>query len=143
MDERTARDRFATARVARLASVRADGRPHVVALVFALAADTIYSAVDQKPKQTNALLRLANLTEHPYASVLVDEYADDWTQLWWVRADGDARVLEADAAEGRRAIAVLTERYEQYRSAPPPGPVIAVDVTRWTSWSFTPVDAAG
>ena len=130
-----ARERFATARVARLATVGAEGRPHLVPIVFALAGDTVYHAVDRKPKRTTALRRLANVAANPRASLLVDVYDDaDWTRLWWVRADGAGRVLEPACEEARHAIALLARRYGQYRDAPPAGPVLAVDVERWSGW---------
>jgi PPOX class probable F420-dependent enzyme len=130
-----ARERFATARVARLATAGADGEPHVVPIVFALDGDTIVHAVDQKPKRTRALRRLANIADNPRVAVLADEYDDaHWDRLWWVRADGAARVLER-GDEARRALDLLAERYAQYRAAPPAGPVIAVDVERWRGWS--------
>lgn len=130
-----ARARFAAARVARLATVRPDGRPHVVPCCFVLAGDTAYSAVDGKPKSTLALQRLANLRAHPAASLVVDHYDDrDWSQLWWVRADGVARVLTT-GDERDRALDLLAERYEQYRALRPPGAVVALDVTSWAHWS--------
>ena len=127
----TARERFATARVARLATMGPDG-PHIVPIVFALAGDTLYHAVDHKPKRTMALRRLANLRADPRASVLADGYDEDWTRLWWARADGSARILESGHAE---ALALLAARYPQYRERPPQGPVVAIDVTRWSDWS--------
>jgi PPOX class probable F420-dependent enzyme len=129
-----ARERFAAARVGRLATADPAGQPHVVPIVFAVAGDVIYSAVDAKPKRSTALRRLANIAANPRVSVLVDHYDDDWTALWWVRADGTARVLDAGSPEGTRAIALLVARYAPYRSQPPPGPVIAVDVARWSDW---------
>ena len=100
-----------------------------------MAADVIYSAVDAKPKRHTALRRLANIAAEPRVAVLADHYDDDWTTLWWVRADGVARILEPSGGEAARALAALAERYPQYRAAPPPGPVIAVDVRRWSAWS--------
>lgn len=130
-----ARGRFLSARVARLATVDASGRPHVVPFVFAVAGDTVYSAVDHKPKRTTTLRRLANMAENPAVSMLVDRYDDaDWDGLWWVRADGSARVVEASGLEAGRAVGLLCERYDQYARRPPGGPVIAVDVERWTGW---------
>ena len=127
-----ARARFAAARVARLATVGADGRPHLVPVCFAVDGDTVYSAVDEvKPKATLRLRRLRNVAENPAVSLLVDHYDDDWSALWWVRADGRARVLET----APDAIALLAARYPQYAEAPPGGPVIAVDVERWAGWS--------
>ena len=130
-----ARRRFAAARVARLATADAAGRPHLVPMVFAVDGDTIYSAVDAKPKRTTALRRLANVTANPAVAVLVDSYGEDWDRLWWVRADGSGRVLDPADAEARRAIALLAGRYPQYREAPPVGPVLAVAVERWSGWS--------
>ncbi len=131
-----ARRRFVAARVARLATADMSGRPHVVPIVFVVVADTIYSAVDAKPKRTTALRRLANVAANPAVSVLVDHYDDEnWGALWWVRADGHGRVLDTDQAEAQRAITLLAERYPQDRDPLPAGPVLAVDVERWSSWS--------
>jgi PPOX class probable F420-dependent enzyme len=127
-----ARERFARAAVARLASVDADGRPHIVPIVFALEKETIYSVVDEKPKRSVLLRRLENLRARPAAAVLADHYEDDWRRLWWARADGSARVLEAEDPEALRAVALLALRYPQQRAA---GAVLAVDVERWSGWS--------
>ena len=130
-----ARERFASARVARLATVDEHGRPHLVPIVFALDGDRVYHAVDHKAKRTRALRRLDNIAADQRVSLLADEYDDgDWSRLWWVRADGMARVLEAECDESCSAIALLRQRYAQYRDTPPAGPVIAVDVKRWTGW---------
>jgi len=127
------RARFAGARVARLATADAAGRPHIVPIVFAVVGDTIYSAVDAKPKSGAPLRRLANIRANPAVSVLVDHYTDDWLTLWWARADGAASVMDArDATEALRALA---ERYPQYLAVPPPGPVIAIGVHRWSGWA--------
>jgi PPOX class probable F420-dependent enzyme len=126
---------FGTARVARLATVDPTGAPHLVPMVFALVGDVIYSAVDAKPKRHAALRRLANIAAEPRVSVLADHYDEDWATLWWVRADGVARVLDASDPDARPGLAALTGRYPQYRVAPPPGPVVAVEVRRWSAWS--------
>jgi PPOX class probable F420-dependent enzyme len=130
-----ARQRLATARVARLATVSAAGQPHLVPVTFALDDGTIYTAIDHKPKTTTRLRRLANIAGNPRVAVLADHYTDDWTQLWWSRADGHATVLTGPAATAA-PIALLTARYPQYRSTPPTGPVIAITVTTWTAWSY-------
>jgi PPOX class probable F420-dependent enzyme len=117
---------------ARLATADRTGRPHLVALVFAVSGDCIYSAVDAKPKRTTALRRLANVRENPTVALLVDHYEEDWSRLWWVRAEGRGRVLEAGDPEAQRAVALLTRRYPQQRGA---GAVLAVDVERWSGWS--------
>jgi PPOX class probable F420-dependent enzyme len=139
MDEEEARRRFVAARVARLATVDAEGRPHLVPLVFAARGGEIVTAVDHKPKRSRRLRRLRNIAAHPAVCLLVDAYDEDWEQLWWVRVDGDARVLPPGTQnEYTAAIDLLREKYAQYRQRPPDGPVIAVTVHRWHGWRATP-----
>jgi PPOX class probable F420-dependent enzyme len=122
---------LATARVARFATVTPDGRPTLVPVCFAIDGQTIYHAVDHKPKATRELARLRNLRAHPQAAALADHYDDaDWTALWWVRADGTARILD----DAPHAIDLLAQRYPQYRERRPAGPVIALEVERITWW---------
>jgi PPOX class probable F420-dependent enzyme len=138
LDETVARRRFAAARVARLATVDPDGRPHLVPVTFAVRDDLVVIAVDQKPKTTQRLQRLRNIEANPTVSLLVDHYDEDWTALWWVRADGTAEVLHApdDRAE---PVGWLAEKYGQYRAELPTGPVIRVRVTGWRGWAYRPV----
>jgi PPOX class probable F420-dependent enzyme len=126
--------RLAAARVARLATTDPDGRPHLVPIVFALAGGTLYTAVDRKPKRSRVLRRVENARVRPDVTILVDEYDEDWSRLWWIRLRGRARVLD-DGEERERALALLAEKYPQHRSEPPDGPVVAVDVTEIRSWS--------
>jgi len=133
MTSEEARDRFAGARVARLATADAAGRPHLVPIAFAVAGDTIYSAVDAKPKRTQALRRLANVRANPAVSLLVDHWdEEDWSRLWWVRADGLGRVLDPEDPEARLAVELLRERYPRQRAD---GEVLAVAVERWSGWT--------
>jgi PPOX class probable F420-dependent enzyme len=128
-----ARSRFAAARIARLATTDEQGRPHLVPIVFVVEGETIYHVVDAKPKRTLALRRLANAASNPRVTALVDHYDDaDWDALWWARADGEARVLEAAVAEAARVVELLRARYPQQRAT---GAVLAIDVERWTGWS--------
>jgi PPOX class probable F420-dependent enzyme len=120
----------AHARVAHLATVGADGRPHVVPICFALDGDTLYTAVDEKPKSTRALRRLANIKANPHVEIVVDHWEEDWSRLWWVRLFGVARVVEHDA----RALELLLAKYEQYRERPPEGPFVVVTVQRRSEW---------
>jgi PPOX class probable F420-dependent enzyme len=132
---------FTRSPVARLATVAPGGLPHLVPVVFAVGgddrdgSDVVYTAVDAKPKTTRRLRRLANIDGNPRVSLLVDHYADDWTQLWWVRADGVATVhTDGDAVDlGRR---LLRAKYPQYQSVSLDGPVIEVAVQRWSSWHY-------
>ena len=135
MDATAMRRHLEEARVAHLATADSAGRPHVVPITFAVDGDTIYFAVDAKPKRTTDLKRLRNIAANPAVSVLVDRYDDDdWKRLWWVRVDGTAHILGDDAASGR-AIGLLVSRYPQYRRARPAGPVVAIKVDRISGWS--------
>jgi PPOX class probable F420-dependent enzyme len=120
--------------VARLGTADARGRPHVVVVTFAVQGDTIYTAVDQKPKSGTNLKRLRNVGENPQVTMLADEYSDDWDRLWWVRADGRAVVL-TDQQQMAEPLRLLANRYWQYREATPTGPVLAVTVERWSGWA--------
>jgi len=133
--------RLAAARVARLATTDPDGRPHLVPIVFALEGDTLYSAVDRKPKRSQKLRRIENARARPDVTILVDHYDDDWDTLWWIRVRGHARVLD-QGEERERALALLAAKYPQYEREPPDGPVLAVDLTEQRSWSSrAPMDA--
>jgi PPOX class probable F420-dependent enzyme len=133
MNSEEARARFTAARVARLATADAAARPHLVPIAFAVAGDTIYSAVDAKRKRTRALRRLANVRANPAVSLLVDHWdEEDWSRLWWVRADGHGRVLAPEDPEARNAVELLGERYPRQRAE---GEVLAVAVERWSGWT--------
>ena len=133
MHDAVVRERVGAARVARLATIDSDGRAHLVPIVFVLDGDTLYTAVDAKPKRSRVLRRVENARERPEVTVLVDEYADDWLRLWWVRLRGRARVLDG-GEEAQRALGLLAAKYEQYEREPPGVPVLAIDVVDWGSW---------
>jgi PPOX class probable F420-dependent enzyme len=130
--------RVSAARIGRMATVRGDGTPHVVPFVFALvAADPdeirLYWAVDRKPKRSTALRRIENLRSNPAVEVVVDDYDEDWTRLWWVRLRGKGRVVSS-TQEQEDALDELRSKYEQYRAAEPVGDVVAIDVQDVDWW---------
>jgi PPOX class probable F420-dependent enzyme len=128
-----ARARVAAARVARLATADEHGVPHIVPITFAVDGDRIVTAIDAKPKRSGPLQRLENIRANPRVSLLVDGYDDDWSRLWWARADGRAEIAD-EGPELARAVALLRGRYPQYRSVPITGPAIVVTVERWSGW---------
>ncbi|SHE73650.1 PPOX class probable F420-dependent enzyme, Rv0121 family [Streptoalloteichus hindustanus] len=146
MDPALARARFATARVARLATVGADGAPHLVPVVFAVAendtdnagdtGDDVWTAIDAKPKDSPHPRRLRNIAQNNMVSLLVDHYEEDWSQLWWVRADGEAEIVSG-WPEAEDALLLLCAKYPQYQDNPPPGPVVRIHVHHWLGWSAT------
>jgi len=128
-----ARERLAASRVAHLATVRPDGAPHVVPIVFALDGDRVVTAIDDKPKRSTALQRLANIESESRVSLLADRYDEDWTRLWWVRVDGVAEILRG-GGDADRAIDLLADRYGPYRERRPSGAVIRIEISRWVTW---------
>lgn len=136
LDAEEARDRFAKADVLRLATAGADGRPHVVPCTFAVdAAGRVVIGIDNKPKSSRNLRRLANIEVNPQVSMIVDQYAPDWVQLWWVRADGVA-AIERSGSEHAAHWELLRRKYPQYAGQVLDGAVIVVHVTSWTGWAY-------
>lgn len=147
LDQPLCRSLLTAARVARLATVRLDGAPHVVPCCFAVDGDRLYSVVDGKPKSTNALRRLDNVAANQHVSLVVDHYADDWTELWWVRVDATAVIVGEPSTTERTsdspverasALRLLVEKYPQYRDDPPTGPLLRLDITQLVGWAFDP-----
>jgi PPOX class probable F420-dependent enzyme len=114
-----------------LATADASGVPHLVPVVFAAVGDQLALVVDHKPKRSTDLKRLRNIAANPHVSLLTEHYADDWSALWWARADGTARVTALTPA----VLEAFQDRYPQHRADPPDGPAVAVTVTRWSGWS--------
>ena len=136
MTPEEARARFSQAQVAYLATVGAEGAPHVVPVTFAIEAELIYTAVDAKPKRGTPLRRFENVTANPRVSLLVDSYDPDWTRLWWARADGRATVVTV-GTQLDRALSALRARYPQYASVAVGGPAMVIEIDRWSGWSAT------
>jgi len=122
-------------RVGHLATADAAATPHVVPVCFACSDTTLYITIDAKPKGSAAgLKRIRNIVANPRAAFVADHYDEDWSRLGWVLLRGVAEILDA-GAEHDRAQALLRARYPQYRAMPiEPLPVIALRVTRVTSW---------
>jgi PPOX class probable F420-dependent enzyme len=128
-----ARALLGTVRVARLGTVDEHGQPHLVPVTFAVDGDHLYIAIDHKPKTTTNLKRLRNIGHNPRVSLLADHYEEDWSQLWWVRVDGQASILSG--ADRAGPLDLLAGKYRQYEERRPDGPLISIEVTRWTAWA--------
>ncbi|WP_181781866.1 TIGR03668 family PPOX class F420-dependent oxidoreductase [Pseudonocardia pini] len=121
--------------VGRLATLRPDGTPRLVPITFALVDGLFCSVVDEvKPKRSTRLARLADVARDPRVALLVDHYAADWAQLWWVRVDGTAAVHEAGEL-WERALEALCAKYPPYAAARPTGPVLVVTPVAVRGWS--------
>ena len=128
-------DLLRTARTGHLATASATGEPHVIPVCFALVGDALYIAIDEKPKSGHRLLRLRNIDATGQAALVVDHYAEDWTQLAWVLARGPARVIEAAGSNHESALMALRAKYPQYRTmALEDAEMIEVRPGRWSVW---------
>jgi PPOX class probable F420-dependent enzyme len=123
---------LASARVARLGTVDADGAVRLVPVCFSLVERFVVSAVDHKPKRTGQLRRLDDMRTTGAATMLIDHYDEDWSTLWWVRVRGRAEVL-TEGADREAALDALVAKYPQYREQRPAGAVwrVATDEVRW------------
>lgn len=129
------RTRASAARVATLGTVTAAGEPRLVPCCFAIEDDEVFTAVDDiKPKSTLALQRLARIAGHPSVCLLIDHYSEDWSALWWVRIDGQARVLAPRSPDRGRGLELLARKYPQYRDRPPTGAAMVVSALAWRGW---------
>jgi PPOX class probable F420-dependent enzyme len=117
-------------RVARLGLLDDQDRPRVLPVTFALADGVIYSAIDSKPKRSSEPARVRYLRRRPEAALTVDHYADNWAELAWVQVLVRVELLDRD----EQGLAALTAKYDQYRSAPPPGPVLRLVPERALHW---------
>jgi len=103
--------------VARLATAGKDGQPHVIPFCYAFDGVSFYFVVDEKPKRQTGkpLKRVRNILENPRVALVIDDYADDWSQLAYVLVSGHAALVEQEE-EYQRALGLLQERYPQYRT---------------------------
>ena len=134
MNESELLELLGDARVATLATIRADGRVDLVPIPFAFDDRVLVTGIDHKKKSTIELKRLDNIRQFPEVTLLVDHYDDqDWKQLWWVRVRGRAKVYES-GKDYERALDILSDRYSQYREIRPKGPAIVIERTEITGW---------
>ncbi len=131
------RAKLKTARVARLATLDSERRPHAVPICFACDGSVFYSAIDRKPKRVppRRLARLKNIQKTPQVALLVDQYDEDWTRLWYVLVRGEAELVSA-SAERKRAIQSLRAKYPQYDAdmLGDDAPVLRITPAHITAW---------
>ncbi|MFC0315459.1 pyridoxamine 5'-phosphate oxidase family protein [Gordonia phosphorivorans] len=133
-DERAWR-RLADGDHAVLATVHPARGVDAVPVVYAVHDGHVGIPIDLiKPKSSTRLQRERNLAADPRATLLVEHWdADDWTRLWWVRAE--LRWVGEDAAGREDALAELLEqRYAQYAGRPF-ARILVLRVVRLTGWS--------
>ena len=135
--EENVRCKLEAARVARLATVSPKGAPHVIPVCFVFHGSVVYSAIDRKPKVTDPrqLVRITNIETNPDVALLVDEYDDDWEQLWYVLVRGKAGLVTAEV-EHQLAVTRLQAKYPQYSAGMLDVDALVLRITpeRITSW---------
>ena len=131
-------------RVARLATVDEDGRPHALPVCFSELDGALYTPIDEKPKRGDPLTlrRVRNILAHPEVCLVADHYEEDWSRLAWLQVRGTA-TLVSDPDERARALARLRDRYPQYRAMDLESrPLIRITPDRVVSWSATPTQGS-
>ena len=129
------------ARVGRLATADAAGKPHVIPVCYACDGSSFYIALDAKPKRVppERLKRVRNILANPRVALVVDHYAEDWNELAYLLINGRAELLSPGSAEHEQAIALLRARYPQYIAMPiHEQPVIAIRAESLVEWWAAP-----
>jgi PPOX class probable F420-dependent enzyme len=84
-----------------------------------------------KAKASSRLQRQRNLEADPRATLLVEHWdRDDWSRLWWVRAE---LRYEPDSGRDAALAARLAERFTQYADQPFDG-VLVLRIAGVTGW---------
>ena len=127
------------ARVARLATLDDKNRPHIVPICFVYDGKLFYTAVDRKPKRVTPerLARLRNIRAVPRIALLIDEYDEDWTQLWYILVRGKAKLIpKSGHKEHALAIHKLRAKYPQYAQGmlADDAPIIRITPERVAFW---------
>lgn len=90
-----------------------------------------------KPKSSTRLQRERNLEADPRATLLVDHWdRDDWSRLWWVRAE--LRWIPEPGEREEVLAALLIERFPQYHRHGDTAPfekVLVFDLVDVVGWS--------
>ena len=123
-------------RVARLATVGADGQPHVVPIVYAYDGERLYTPIDEKPKKVGAtrLRRVRDIQDNPAVAAVIDDYREEWEQLAWVQVRGTARIL-TEGKQYATGLGLLMAKYSQYQDMPLSGrPLIAMAIEEVVGW---------
>jgi PPOX class probable F420-dependent enzyme len=126
------------ARIARLATLDAESRPHIVPICFAFDGQVFYSIVDRKPKRVAPakLARVRHIRQRSQVALLIDQYDEDWTKLWYILVRGQARLIPKRHKEYPEGTRQLTAKYPQYAAGmlADDAPLIRVTPERIVSW---------
>jgi PPOX class probable F420-dependent enzyme len=112
------------ARVARLATVDTEFKPHLIPVVFVFDNGRYFIPIDEKTKRSRPekLKRAKNIQQNPNVALLVDEYNEDWTKLFFIMIQGKACIIGGKELEQQndlllleKAQKLLSDKYLQYQ----------------------------
>lgn len=124
-------------RAGRLATADAEGHPYVIPICYAFDSTHFYTPLDEKPKRVEKmrLRRIQNIEARHEATLLIDQYDDDWSQLGYVLIHGRAELLMPSRELHSHALVLLRERYIQYHTMTlEQYPVIMLTPDAITAW---------
>lgn len=137
LTEDDARTRFGAADHAILCTSHPERGIDAVPVCFAVNGDDVGIPVDLvKPKASSRLQRERNLEVDPRATLLVEQWdPDDWSQLWWVRAE--LRWFRDATDRASHLADLLAERYVQYETRPF-SEVLVLEIVGVFGWAASP-----
>jgi PPOX class probable F420-dependent enzyme len=126
-------------RVARLATIDSEFKPHLVPVVFVFDGNHFFIPVDEKRKKTKPekLRRIKNIQGNPNVALLIDEYSEDWSRLAFVMIQGTASVVKSRPQADiqlKQALKKLTTKYTQYQKIGTGEMCIIIKPEKVASW---------
>jgi PPOX class probable F420-dependent enzyme len=126
-------------RVARLATIDSEFKPHLVPVVFVFDGNHFFIPVDEKRKKTKPekLRRIKNIQVNPNVALLIDEYSEDWSRLAFVMIQGTASVVKSRPQADiqlKQALKELTTKYTQYQKIGTGEMCIIIKPEKVASW---------
>ena len=111
----------------------------LVPICYAFDGNHFYTPIDEKPKSVAAseLKRVRNIKANSRVALVIDHYSEDWSELTYVLVSGEAEIIEPSMGdpEHARAVILLREKYQQYRSmAIDQRPIIRITPRRFKCW---------
>jgi PPOX class probable F420-dependent enzyme len=110
------------ARVARLATVDTEFKPHLIPVVFVFDNGRYFIPIDEKTKRSRPekLKRAKNIQQNPNVALLIDEYNEDWKKLYFIMIQGKASIVGKELEQNEmllleKAHKLLSDKYVQYQ----------------------------
>jgi PPOX class probable F420-dependent enzyme len=132
------------ARLARLATVDSECMPYLVPVVFAFDGKDYYILIDKRAKHSKPenLKRIKNIQANPNVALLIDEYDEDWTKLYFAMIQASLISNKKERQEQNelplllleKAHKLLYEKYPQYQKISMGQYVIMIHPQKVITW---------